>query len=162
MRRYALALAFLTTAALASCWYPQPYPCPAIAMAPVVSLTVDADYVSAVKTVHLKACQDGSCREADLDLRPGTVAVDQGCEPGPEGSCSATVSPNGTLYGVLYMDTLTRSPIQATASGTGRGGVPLPVRRLTFTPKSNYPYGMQCGEFLSAALVLDAKGLRQA
>lgn len=130
-------------------------------MAPVVSLTVAADYVPSVKTVHLRACQDGACREADLELMPGTIAVDQGCEPGPDGTCSAIASPDGTLYGVLYMDTLTRSPIDATASGIGRGGAPLPVRKLTFTPRSNFPYGMQCGEFLSASLVLDANGLRQ-
>lgn len=161
MRRYALALAFLTTAALATGCYPQPYPCPAIAMAPVVSLTVAADYVPVVRTVHLRACQEGACREADLELMPGTIAVDQGCEPGPDGSCSATASPDGTLYGILHMDTLTRSPIDATVSGTGRAGMPLPVRKLTFTPESNFPYGMQCGEFLSASLVLDARGLRQ-
>ncbi len=46
--------------------------CTAIAPAQVVSLTVAADYVGAVRTVHLKACQAGRCSEAALDLLPGS------------------------------------------------------------------------------------------
>ncbi|MDZ4092728.1 MAG: hypothetical protein U1D68_16140 [Arthrobacter sp.] len=39
-------------------------------------------------------------------------------------------------------------------------GLPLPVRSLTFTPRVAYPYGEQCGRFISAGVLLDADGLR--
>lgn len=139
--------------------------CPAIAQAPVVALTVAREYAGSVKTVRLKACQDGRCTEAELELIPGSTSVDQGCEPGPGGGdrpCSATSSPDGTLTGMLLLDPLTESPIEATSSGTDPGGSPLPVRTLTFTPRVAYPYGEQCGKFISAGVLLDAEGLRQA
>jgi hypothetical protein len=163
MRTLGVLLAITTTAVLASACQP-PVPCPAIAQAPVVALTVAAGYVPSVRTVHLKACQDGTCHEADLELFPGSTAVDQGCEPvnGPDGVCSATSSPDGTLTGMLMLEVLTESPINLTAQGTSAGGTPLPERGLTFTPKAAYPFGEQCGKFVTAGVVLDADGLRQA
>jgi hypothetical protein len=158
MRRFALALAFLTTGTLASGCQPA---CPAIAQAPFVSVTVAVDYVPAVKALHLKACQDGACHEADLELLPGTRSVDQVCEPSLHGNCSATPSPDGTVYGLLDLGILTESPIDSTLTGLGSDGAPLSVRTLTFRPKANFPYGERCVKFLSAALVLDAAGLRQ-
>ena len=139
--------------------------CPAIAPAPVVALTVAREYAGAVKTLRLKACQDGRCTEADLELFPGSTTVDLGCEPGPYGRdrpCSATSSPDGTLTGMLMLDQLTESPIEAILRGTGTSGVALPARTLTFTPRVAYPYGKQCGRYISAGVLLDANGLRQA
>ena len=139
--------------------------CPAIAQAPVVALTVAREYTGSVMALRLKACQDGRCTEAELELFPGSTSVDQGCEPGSGGGdrpCSATSSPDGTLTGMLLLEPLTESPIEATASGSGPGGRPLPVRTLTFTPRVAYPYGGQCGKFISAGVLLDADGLRQA
>jgi hypothetical protein len=129
-----------------------------------VSLTVTASYAPTVRAIHLKACQDGTCREADLELMPGSTTVDMGCEPsaGPDGTCSATSSPDGTLTGMLMMDVLTESRIDATATGTSTAGAPLPERRVSFMPRAEYPYGEQCGKFVTASLVLDADGLRQA
>jgi hypothetical protein len=137
--------------------------CPAIAQAPVVVLTVAREYAGSVKTLRLRACQDGRCAEADLELFPGSSTVDQGCEPGPDGKdrpCSATATPDGTLTGMLMLDPLTESPIEVTAGGTDAGGLPLPVRALTFTPRVAYPFGEQCGRFISAGVLLDADGLR--
>ncbi|MBT2535917.1 hypothetical protein [Arthrobacter sp. ISL-69] len=164
MRSFGILLAVVTTSLLPSACLPEAVPCPAIAQAPVVSLTVAASYAPAVKAIHLKACQDGTCQEADLELRPGSTAVDMGCEPsaGPDGTCSATSSPDGTLTGMLMMDVLTESRIDATATGTSTARAPLPVRKLSFTPKADYPYGEQCGKFITASLVLDADSLRQA
>lgn len=163
MRSLGILLAVVTTSLIPSACMPQAAPCPAIAQAPVVALTVAASYVPTVKTVHLKACQDGTCREADLELMPGSVAVDPGCEPdsGPDGTCSATSSPDGTLRGMLMMDVLTESRIDATATGTSTAGVPLPESKLSFMPKANYPFGEHCGKFITAGVVLDADGLRQ-
>ncbi len=164
MRSLGVLLAVVTTSLIPSACLPEAVPCPAIAQAPVVSLTVAASYAPTVKAIHLKACQDGTCREADLDLMPGSTTVDMGCEPsaGPDGTCSATSSPDGTLTGMLMMDVLTESRIDATATGTSTAGAPLPERPLSFMPKAEYPYGEQCGKFVTASLVLDADGLRQA
>ncbi|ABK01576.1 hypothetical protein Arth_0175 [Arthrobacter sp. FB24] len=164
MRSLGVFLVAVTTSLIPSACLPEAVPCPAIAQAPVVALTVAASYASTVKAIHLKACQDGTCREADLELMPGSTAVDQGCEPssGPDGTCSATSSPDGTLTGMLMMDILTESRIDATATGTSTAGAPLPERTLSFMPRAEYPYGEQCGKFITASLLLDAEGLRQA
>lgn len=164
MRSLGVLLAAVTTSVLPTACLPESAPCPAIAQAPVVALTVAASYAPGVKAIHLKACQDATCREADLDLMPGSTAVDLGCEPsaGPDGTCSATSSPDGTLTGMLMMDVLTESRIDASATGTSTAGAPLPERTLSFLPKAEYPYGEQCGKFITAGVLLDAEGLRQA
>jgi hypothetical protein len=110
-----------------------------------------------VKTLQLKACQDGTCKEADLELFAGTVSVDQGCRP--DGICSATASPDGTMIGMLMLDSLTEAPMAVTATGTAPDGAPLPVRTLDFRPRGAYPYGEQCGRFVTASVKLDAGGL---
>jgi hypothetical protein len=164
MRSLGVLLAVVTTSLIPSACLPEAVPCPAIAQAPVVSLTVAASYAPTVKAIHLKACQDGTCREADLELMPGSTAVDLGCEPsaGPDGACSATSSPDGTLTGMLMMDVLTESRIDATATGTSPAGAPLPERTLSFLPRAEYPFGEQCGKFVTAGVLLDADGLRHA
>lgn len=157
--------------------------CPAIAQASGVSVTVAASYAPAVKALHIKACQEGVCRENDLALVAGSISVDLGCEPavppvvprpgvpgpdvpeqdgrGPDRPCSATASPDGTKRGLLMLDVLTESPIDVTATGTSIDGSPLPVRTLRFTPRGDYPFGEPCGQFISASVVLDEAGLRQ-
>lgn len=159
------AIAALACTALLAAGCQAETACPAVAQAPVVALTVGREYAPSVRTVHLKACQEGHCAEADLELFPGSTTVDQGCEPGPYGGdrpCSATSSPDGTLTGMLMMGTLSESPIEATSTGTDANGLPLPLRTLNFTPRASYPYGQQCGRFVTAGVVLDADGLRQA
>lgn len=161
MRAFAALVGLVCTALLGAGCQPQTA-CPAIAQAQVVALTVAREYADSVKTLRLKACQDGRCTEADLELFPGSTTVDQGCEPGPgkDRPCSATATPDGTLTGMLMLDRLTESPIEVTAGGTDAGGLPLPVRTLTFTPRVAHPYGEQCGRFISAGVQLDAEGLR--
>lgn len=147
---------WLATVLLATACVPPVTSCPAIAQAPVVTVTVLQSYVQAVRTVHLRACQSGVCKEGDLALAPGTKSVNQGCE-GPAAVCSETASPDGTLYGHLWLDVLTEDPIDATVSGVDTNGAPLPVRTITFTPKPT-----QCPKFITANLLLDADGMRQA
>lgn len=163
MRKFAAVLA-LAVAALPAAGCRPETACPAIAPAPVVSLTVAREYAAMVQTVRLRACQEGRCVESQLELFPGSTSVDQGCEPGPEPdkACSATSSPDGTLTGMLMLDRLTESPIEATSTGSDVTGLPLPVGIVTFTPRAAYPFGQQCGRFISAGLILDAAGLRQA
>ena len=162
MGKSGVLLALITTTTLTSGCYYFPYetPCPAIAQATVVSVTVAAPYVPRVGTLRLKACQDGVCTEDTLELRQGSVSIDQGCSP--EGACSATASPDGTMIGMLFLDALTESPMALTATGTSPDGSALPVRKLDFRPRGKFPYGEQCGRFVTASVVLDAEGLRQA
>ena len=74
-------LATIATTVLLSGCHVFEVACPAIAQASGVSVTVAASYAPVVKTLHFKACQEGVCREADLALVPGSIAVDLGCEP---------------------------------------------------------------------------------
>ena len=150
-----------TTTLTSGCYYfPYETPCPAIAQASVVSVTVTAPYAPRVGTLHLKACQDGVCTDDDLELRQGSISIDQGCRP--EGVCSATASPDGTMIGMPVLDARTESPMAARATGTSTDGSALPVRSLDFRPRGEFPYGERCGRFVTASVVLDADGLRQA
>jgi hypothetical protein len=161
MRKSGLLLALMTTTLTAGCYYyPVPAPCPMIAQASVVSLTVPMSYVPKVGTLRLKACQGGVCTEDNVELRKGTVSVDQGCSQ--DGACSATASPDGTLTGMLFLGSLTEAPMALTATGTSPDGLALPVRTLDFRPRGAYPFGEQCGRFVTASVILDAAGLRQS
>lgn len=161
MRKHGLLLALMTTAGLATACGPGPgaAPCPAIAQATAVSVTVPASYAPQVAALHLKACQDGTCKEDNVELRPGSASIDQGCT---DGVCSATASPDGTKLATLFLDTLTESPMTVTAAGTGPDGAALPVHTLEFRPRGEYPFGEHCGRFITASLVLDAEGLHQS
>lgn len=162
MRKSGVLLAVMTTTVLTSgCYYyPYPPPCPAIAQAAAVSVTVAQEYVPHVGSLRLKACQDGVCKEAEVELFPGTVSIDQGCTP--DGVCSATASPDGTMMGMLMLDSLTEAPMSLTATVRAPDGTPLPVRTLNFRPLGAYPYGEHCGRFITASVTLDAGGLRQS
>lgn len=123
-----------------------------------MSVTVPASYAPQVAVLHLKACQDGVCTEDDVELRPGSSSIDQGCT---NGVCSATASPDGSKVGALMLETLTESPMTVTSSGATPDGAAIPVRIVDFRPRGDYPFGEQCGRFISAAVVLDAEGLHQ-
>nr|WP_240720961.1 hypothetical protein [Pseudarthrobacter sp. NamE2] len=148
----------MTTTGLAGCG-PAAVACPAIAQATAVSVTVPEDYAPQVGSLRLKACQDGTCKEDFVELRPGSDSIDQGCTP--DGVCSATASPNGTKVGMLMLDTLTEATLTVTSSGAGRDGAPLPVHTVEFRPRADYPFGEQCGKFLSAGVTLESSGLRE-
>ncbi len=92
MRTFA-AMAGLGCAALLVTGCQTEAACPAIAQAPVVALTVAREYAGSVKTLRLKACQDGRCAEAELELFPGSTPVDQGCEPGSGGGTGPALQP---------------------------------------------------------------------
>lgn len=157
--RTRLLLALIATAGLATGCGPGAAGCPAIARATAVSVTVTAGYAPVVERLHVKACQDGACKEGDVGLTPGSTSIDQGCTR--EGVCSATASPDGTKVGMLSLDTLTESAMAVTVSGTAADGAALPVRTLEFRPRANYPFGEQCGKFVTASVVLDRDGLRE-
>jgi hypothetical protein len=84
MGKGGLLLALITTAGLASACGPGPgaVPCPAIAQATAVSVTVAADYAPHVETLHVKACQDGQCKEEVRGAAPGQRVDRPGLHPG--------------------------------------------------------------------------------
>jgi hypothetical protein len=163
MGKAGVLLATITTTALISGCHAFEAACPAVGQVSAVAVTVAAGYAPEVETLHLKACQDGKCQEDALELVPGSISVDLGCadDSKPDGVCSATSKPDGTQRGTLNLNTLGDSPIDVTASGSYANGKPLPTRTLRFAPKASYPFGEQCGRFISASVVLDAAGLRQ-
>ena len=163
MGKTGVLLATITTTALLSGCHAFETACPAVGQVSGVAVTVAAGYSPQVKTLHLKACQDGKCQEGTLHLVPGSVAVDQGCtdDARPDGACSATAKPDGTQRGMLELETLADSAIDVTATGQYATGKPMPARTLRFEPRASYPFGEQCGRFVSAAVVLDAAGLSQ-
>ena len=81
MGKARVLLATIATTVLLSGCHVLQVACPAIAQASGVSVTVAASYAPVVRTLHFKACQEGVCRETDLALVPGSIAVDLGCEP---------------------------------------------------------------------------------
>jgi|SRR5690349_11008825 hypothetical protein len=168
MGKAGVLLATITTTALISGCHAFETVCPAVGHVSGVAVTVAAGYSSQVKTLHLKACQDGKCKEETLHLVPGSVAVDLGCAGGlkdgdsrPDGVCSATSRPDGTQHGLLELGILGDSAVDVTASGSYVNGKPMPTRTLRFEPRASYPFGEQCGRVVSASVVLDAAGLRQ-
>ncbi|MFC8039832.1 hypothetical protein ACFUOZ_10805 [Paenarthrobacter sp. NPDC057355] len=158
MGRIGVALTLAGTALLSAC-ADVPVACPAIGHIAAVSLTVTADYVNQVGSLRLKACQDAACTEKDLMLNPGAVTSDEKCTP--DGVCSATSSPDGTLQGFVELPSLSESPMEVTVSGVSKTGAALPVRTVSFTPRGSYPYGEKCGRVISAGVVLDTEGLKQ-
>lgn len=160
MRKPCLLAVILAAGALLPACGLNATACPAIAQATAVSITVNANYAPRVAVLHVRACQDGRCTEADVDLRPGSASIDQGCTP--EGACSATASPDGTKVGSLMLEALAESPMTVSTSGTTPEGTALPVRTLGLVPRVMYPFGEQCGKVLSASVTLDGDALSQA
>lgn len=102
----------------------------------------------------LQVC-DGRCRTYDLELHPGSDAVDLGCDTtGPEGSCSASMRPNGTLVGFVVDDQLTAGETEVSLLSGGER------YSTTGVPQLVYPNGPACpGAALQLSVTLDDGGL---
>lgn len=127
-----------------------PPACTEIGASPGVSITVGESMADSIEDPKLEVCDDG-CRTYDLELQPGTDAVDLGCDsPEPGGSCSASMGPNGTLVGFVVDDQLTSREVAVSLlSGSERYST-------TGTPELVYPNGRDCpGEALQLSLTLD-------
>lgn len=124
--------------------------CTQIAAQPGISITVAQSMAGSIVDPTLEICDD-ECRTYDLALEPGSDSVDLGCDsPEPEGSCSASVRPNGTLVGFVVVDQLGPGPVEVSLlSGADRYST-------TGTPQLVYPNGPGCpGEALQLPLTLD-------
>lgn len=98
----------------------------------------------------LEVCVN-ECRTYHLDLQPGTDTVDLGCDSTePEGTCSASMRPNGTLVGFVPVEELTAEEVTVTMLSGGER------YSATGQPQLVYPNGHSCpGEALQLAVTLD-------
>lgn len=127
-----------------------PLACTEIGASPGISITVAESMAASIEDPKLEICQD-ECRTYDLELQPGSETVDLGCDSTePEGSCSASVRPNGTLVGFVVVDQLTSGEVAVSLlSGSERYST-------TGVPELVYPNGRGCpGEALQLSLTLD-------
>lgn len=134
--------------------------CTEIAALRGISLTVAEDMAPAVGSAELEVCGE-TCRTHRLDLLPGTDTIDLGCTgTGPEGTCSASSSPNGTLVGFAEDPDLDVSEVDLTLTVSPKGGGDPDVYELTAVPALVYPNGKGCpGEAAQLAVVLTAQQL---
>ncbi len=135
--------------------------CTEIGAAPGVSLTVARDFAPEVKAATVEICWEDACRRSAVDLSPGHDTVDLGCDAAaPEGSCSATSTPNGTLTGFAPVPLLPEGPVQATATITHQDGTQTETRPLETVTRTVYPNGERCpGAAPQLGLTLDRAGL---
>lgn len=103
-----------------------------------------------IEDPSLEVCVQ-ECRTHDLDLQPGSDAVDLGCDSTePEGTCSASMRPNGTLVGFVSVEELTAGEVTVTVLSGGKR------YSTTGQPQLVYPNGRDCpGEALQLAVTLD-------
>lgn len=126
-----------------------PVACTEIGASSGISITVGESMANTLADPTLEICDD-ACRTYELDLRPGSETVDLGCDSTePEGTCSASVRPNGTLVGFV-VDQLTAEEVTVAVLSEGER------YSTTGTPEWVYPNGRNCpGEALQLSLTLD-------
>lgn len=138
-----------------------PQACTEIGAVAGISLTVASSYAPEVEAVELEACWEGTCRPIAVELHPGHDIVDLGCDSAlPEGSCSATATPNGTLSGFAEVQDLPEAEVQTVATVTHPDGSESATAPLTAAARMVYPNGEQCpGAAPQLGLTLDRSGL---
>lgn len=149
----------LIAAVLAGCTA-APRACTAIGSPSGIGVTIAADAADEVTGLELTACWDDTCRDAEVDLQPGSDSVDQGCDSdGPDAACSAKAVPNGTLVGFANVQDLPAESItvQAVVIKNGKEQPPLDA---TVTAEVTYPNGDHCpAGGNQAKIMIDASGI---
>jgi hypothetical protein len=117
--------------------------CTEIGSPPGVSVTVERAAVTQGLRLTLRICQ-GDCLERVVDLQPGSVTVGETCSSDdPDGSCSASASPDGTMVGFVDVAALRQGAVQVSgelqtpATTTG-------LDEVTTTAAATYPNGPDC------------------
>ena len=139
--------------------------CTEIGATPGVNVVVErpvADRATDVEplTLTLRICQ-ADCAEQAVELHPGSVTVGEDCpSDDPDGSCSASSSPDGTLVGFAEVAALTAGPVRI--SGTlEAGATTTKLAQVTVTAETSYPNGRDCpGEAPQASVRVTPAGLR--
>ncbi len=138
-----------------------PRACTAIGSAPGVSVTVDATAAEDVSGLELTVCWEDVCRDAPVELSPGSDSVDQGCDSdGPDAPCSASAVPNGTLVGFASVEGLPAEPIKIRAVLI-KDGKERQLPEATVMAAATYPNGPDCGAGANQAkITIGSNGIR--
>ncbi|MEV2275372.1 hypothetical protein AB0I72_07280 [Nocardiopsis sp. NPDC049922] len=111
-----------------------------------VSLDVAPSDAAAVRTAEVEVCWDGRCRGSEIELSESAESVDEGCEEGAEGACTARSAPTGGLTGFAPVDDLPTDPVEVRVALRGEGGEELFTDTVTATPGMLEANGPGCGE----------------
>ncbi|MFC7625040.1 hypothetical protein [Microlunatus sp. GCM10028923] len=152
----------LAAVALVGCTAMEPKACTAIGSVPGVGVTIDKAAATGVDGLRLEVCWKGDpCRDAEVELQPGTDTVDQGCDgDDPDSTCSASAVPNGTLVGFAQIEGLPSGPIDVTAIVI-KGTKPQPESKATVMAAVTHPNGPDCPAGANQAkITIDADGIR--
>lgn len=155
----AVALVATATAACSASG-PPARACTEIGSPTGVSVRVEPAVVAPGLLLSLRVCQ-ADCTEHRVELEPGSTTVGQSCTSGdPDGSCSASASPDGTLVG--FVDVASLTPGDVRVSGTlETPGNSTRLAEVTLTASPTYPNGRDCPAGGPQALVrVTAGGLR--
>lgn len=134
--------------------------CTEIGAQPGVNVVVEKEVVAEPLTLRLRICQ-ADCVERAVELQPGSTTVGEDCpSEDPDGSCSASSSPDGTLIGFVGVAPFNAGPVRV--SGTLRtGSGTTKLDQVTVTAETTYPNGPNCpGEAPQASVRVTPTGLR--
>ena len=125
-----------------------------------VTVTVTRDVAVTGPQLTLRICQD-TCVQQRVDLQPGSVTVGATCSSeNPDGSCSASSSPDGTLVGFVDLPQLSAGPVRISGDRVGSPGRTR-LAEITVTAVATYPNGASCpAGGPQAAVRVTADGLR--
>lgn len=123
-------------------------------------MVVEREVVTEPLTLRLRICQ-ADCTEQTVELQPGSVTVDEDCaSDDPDGSCSASASPDGTLVGFADVDPFTAGPVRISGTMRSDSGTTT-LDEVTVTAETTYPNGRDCpGEAAQASVRVTPAGLR--
>lgn len=111
-------------------------------------------------TLTLRICQD-DCVQRAVELQPGSTTVGPTCTSNdPDGSCSVSASPDGTLVGFADVPTLSTGGVRV--SGTWQtGSRTAALDEVDTTAEPTYPSGPGCpAGGPQAAIRVTSAGLR--
>jgi len=117
--------------------------CTEIGSPPGVTVTVERAAVAESLRLTLRICQN-DCLERVVDLQPGSVTVGETCSSDdPDGSCSASASPDGTLVGFVDVSDLAEGAVRV--SGALRAaGATTTFDEVTVSATPTHPNGPDC------------------
>ncbi len=134
--------------------------CTEIGAQPGVSVVVEKEVVVESLTLRLRICQ-ADCLEQAVELQPGSTTVDEDCtSDDPDGSCSASSSPDGTLIGFVDVTPFSAGPVRISGAMRTDSGTTT-LDQVTVTAETTYPNGQGCpGEAAQASVRVTPTGLR--
>ncbi len=122
---------------------PGPHACTEIGSPAGVSVTIDRELAESGPDLTLRICQD-ACVEQRVELMPGSVTAGQTCSPDtPDGSCSASSSPDGTLVGFVDVPALAVGDVRIRGSLRVDSGTTR-FEEVAVTAEATYPNGRDC------------------